>query len=195
MVQRWIGLAAALLATGCAADFEAPQEARLSSAPGASGYVIVGLATQSYKREFGRSTQALVLDLDRPTGSPVSVSRNGCGSFRGFYGSKPCELSKLDRRVLEVPAGDWVPGDVAEQFNNWGTRKTLRDKAPPGTPVHVGPGEVVYIGDFTFASDYDAQEIKLTSHGRDDAAAAQALAAYPGLRAASIVYRDPTRTP
>lgn len=185
-------VAVSFLVTACATSFEAPRDARISTAPDAPGYVVVGLASQTYKREFGRATEGLALGFARAGGTPVTASRYGCGSVRGFYGSKPCDLGKVERQVLAVPAGDWTTAAVVEQFNNWGTRKLLRDQVPSGSPIHVGPGEVVYVGDFTFASDYDAQEIKLVAHGRDDAGAAQALAEYPGLQSAAVVYRDPT---
>ena len=191
MTLRWTTLLISLLVSACATSFEAPPDAQISRAADAPGYIVVGLATQSYKRDLGHVTDGIAMGMARKQGGTVVASRNGCGSMRGFYGSKPCDLTKLDRQVLVVPAGDWLPLSVVEQLNTWGTRKTLKDVLPFRSPVHVGPGDVVYLGDFTYASDYDAQEIKLVQHGRDDAAATQALAAYPGLKAAPVIYRDP----
>lgn len=191
-MRRGTALFMILLASACATKFEASPDAQISTAADAPGYVVVGLATQSYKRDLGHVTDAIGMGLARRQGGTVVAVRDGCGSMRGFYGSKPCDLSKLDRRVLVVPAGDWVPLTVSERLTTWGSRKTLSDTLPFRNPVHVGPGEVVYMGDFTYASDYDAQEIKLVQYGRDDAAASQALTAYHGLKAAPVIYRDPT---
>lgn len=191
-MHRGTALLILLLVSACATKFEAPPDAQISGAADAPGYIVVGLATQSYKRDLGHVTDAIGMGMARRQGGTVVASRDGCGSMRGFYGSKPCDLNKLDRRVLVVPTGDWVPLTVSERLTTWGSRKTLSDTLPFRNTVHVGPGEVIYIGDFTYASDYDAQEIKLVQYGRDDAAASQALAAYPGLKAAPVVYRDPT---
>lgn len=83
---------------------------------------------------------------------------------------------------------------AAATVNVIGGNKTLRDELPPSDPVRVGPGEIVYVGDYVLSVDYDAQEIAVKRHGRDDAAAASALNDYPNLRGAPIVYRVPTRT-
>lgn len=180
--------------TACASPYEARPDATISTAPDAPGYIVVGLATQSYKRELLVITEAITLGLKRKQGGEAIASRDGCGSTRGFYGSRPCKLNELDWQVLVAPPGDWAPLLVAEQEGSF-SRKRLSDTLPLRSPVHVGPGEVVYIGDYTFASDYEAQEIKLVKHGRDDDAARRALANYPGLRAAPIIYRDPTLAP
>ena len=131
------------------------------------------------------------MSMDRRQGGTVVVSRNGCNIF-GFYGSKPCDLTKLERQVLMVTAGDWLPVNVVEQLQTRRSRRTLEGLLPVRGAVHVDPGEIVYLGDFTYASNYDAEEIRLVRHGRDEAAVIQALAAYPGLKGMPIVYRDPT---
>lgn len=195
MAAKWSTLLVLLLVSACANRFEAGPDARISKEPGAPGYLIVGLATQSYRNDFGHTTQAVGIGIARRQGGNVVAARSGCGSMQGFYGSKPCDLTKPDRQVLVVQPGDWLPLSATERLNAWGTRKTLSDMLPFRTPVHVDSGEVVYIGDFTVVSDYEAQSVKLVENGRDDAGAARALAAYPGLRDAPIVYRAPTTAP
>lgn len=52
-----------LLMTACASPYEARPDATISTAPDAPGYIVVGLATQSYKRELLVITEAITLGL------------------------------------------------------------------------------------------------------------------------------------
>lgn len=180
------------LLPGCAARYnEAPQDAVVSAAADAPGFVIVGLADENAGSGLTHAALALALALRREDGTTATMNRNGCGSMSGVYGSKPCDLTKLDWQVLQVPPGLWRPAAVAEATKTILGSKQIRAALPPGPPIKVGPGEVVYIGDYVLAADYDAPAVVVRRHGRDDAAAQRALAAYPGLRNAQIVYRDP----
>ena len=195
MKFRAFGLSALLLLAGCAASSIAPADATLSRSPDAPGYMIVGLAERNSQRDIGAVTQFIRFGFNNGGGKVVSMLRYSCGSIVGFYGSKPCNLAEMDRYVLTVPPGDWRAVGVVENLKIILGQKVLQDDLPPYRPVHVGPGEIVYVGDFTFATNYEAQEIKLVSHAHDDNAARAALAAYPGLFNAPIVYRDPTQKP
>ncbi len=184
-------LLAGLLA-GCAPHYnEAPQSAGISTAADAPGFLIVGLSEENAPSRVFRTSRLLALVLRRDDGMTATMSRNGCGSMTGFYGSKPCDLTKLDWQVLQVQPGLWRPAGVAEMVNTFGGNEKIRAGLPSGPSVTVGPGEVVYIGDYTLAADYDVPTFVVRRHGRDDAAAQRALAGYPGLRDARIIYRDP----
>lgn len=124
-------------------------------------------------------------------GWPAVMNRFGCASFGSLSGKKPCDLAKLDWQVLQVQPGLWRLIEMSEQTAYIGVRKIISARLPLGLPVKVGPGEVVYIGDLVLSADYDAPSVSLRRHGRDDAAAQRALAGYPGLRNAPIVFKDP----
>ena len=189
-----IVLASLIALSACAPSFEADSDAVLSSSPDSSGFLVVGLAEENATFGLGSATDSLAIGFVRAGSVPVVMTRYGCGSMRGFYGSKPCNLTHTEWQVLKVQPGDYKPLTLAELTHVLGGRKLLQDQLQHTTPVHVGPGEVVYIGDFILGADYDAQEIVLRKHERDDAAAASALAKYPGLRNAQVVYRDPIVT-
>ena len=192
MTRRGTVLLVSLFVSACTTSYEAPLSAQISKAADAPGYIVVGLATQSYQRNLEQSISCIEMSMARRQGGTVVASRNGCGNILGFYGSKPCDLTKLERQVLVVTAGDWLPVNVVEQLHIRRSRRTLESLLPFRSAVHVGPGEIVYLGDFTYESNYDTEEIRLVRHGRDEAAVTQALAAYPGLKGTPVVYRDPT---
>ncbi len=178
----------------CGTSSIAPTSARLETGANAGSYLIVGLAETQYKNQVGRVTNSISLALTGPS-STVSVTRFGCGNPIGFYGSAPCELDKIDRQVLSVTAGEWRPGTVLEILKLILADKRLADTFPLYRPITVRPGEIVYLGDFTFTSDFDAQEIRLVSHTRDDDGARVALGRYPAMFAAPIRYADPVQKP
>ncbi len=181
------------LLSGCASRYnEAPQDAVISTAADAPGFLIVGLAEENAGSGLTHAALLLGLALRREDGTTATMNRNGCGSFDGVYGSKPCDLTKLDWQVLQVQPGLWRPAAAAEATKTILGSKLVRAALPPGPLIKVGPGEVVYIGDYVLSADYDAPAVLVRRHERDDAAAQRTLAAYSGLRNAQIVYRDPT---
>lgn len=80
-------------------------------------------------------------------------------------------------QVLQVQPGLWRPAAAAEATKLILGSKLIRATPPPGPPIKVGSGEVVHIGDYTLAADYDAPAVVVRQHGRDDVAAQRALAA------------------
>lgn len=189
-------LLAALLTvslTGCASRFnEAPQDAVISTAAGAPGYVVLGLADENAGSGLTHTTLSLALALRREDGITAVMNRDGCGSMQGFYGSNPCDLTKLGWQVLQVQPGLWRPVVAAEVTSTLLGRNRFRSTLPPGSAIPVGSGEVVYLGDYVLAVDFDGLSVAIRRHERNDAAAQRALAAYPGLRDAQVVFRDPT---
>lgn len=181
-----------LFVSACAANDEAPLHAQISKASDAPGYIVIGLATQSYQHNLEHLIGSIEMVIARRQGGTVIVTRYGCGNVLGYYGSRPCDLTKLERHILMVAPGDWLPINVVEKLHTRRSRQILESSLPFHNSVHVDSGEVVYLGDFIYASDYDMEKVKLIRHVRNDAAAIQALAGYPGLRNASIIYRDPT---
>lgn len=192
MTRRWTALLIILFVSACAANYEAPSNAQVSKTGDAPGYIIIGLATQSYQRNLEPLVGSIEMVIARRQGGTVIATRNGCGNVLGYYGSRPCDLTKLELHILMVAPGDWLPINVVEKLHTRRSRRTLEGLLPFHRSVHVDPGEIVYIGDFIYASDYDVEEVKLVRHVRNDAAAIQALAGYPGLKNAPVIYRDPT---
>ncbi len=184
----------ASLLSGCASRFnEASQDTSISTAADAPGFLIVGLSEENAPSRTFRTTHPLALALRREDGMTATMNRNGCGSMDGLHGSTPCDLAKLDWQVLQVQLGLRRPVVAAEAVNIFAGRQTLGATLPPGPLVRVGPGEVVCIGNYVLAADYDAPAIVVRRHGRDDAAAQRALAAYPGCgtRRSCIVTQRP----
>ena len=183
----------ASLLSGCASQYnEAPQDAAISTAADAPGFLIVGLVEENASSGLTHAALSLALALRSEDGTTATMNRYGCGSMQGVYGSKPCNLTKLDWQVLQVQPGLWRPAAAAEATKTILGSKLVRATLPLGPPIRVGSGEVVYIGDYILSADYDAPAVLVRRHGRDDAAAQRTLAAYSGLRHAQIVYRDST---
>lgn len=181
--------------SACAASSEALPTATATTTPGSSGYVIIGLSEQNAIWKLGEATVSMALGLQREGGGAVVMARAGCGSVEGFWGNRPCDLKNAGWQVLKVDPGEWRPRIIVEKTHVPLAYKTLRDEVPETHYVHVGPGEVVYLGDYVFAVDYDAQQIAMVRHDRNDLAAEQALSTYPGLRTQPIIYRDPMAKP
>lgn len=192
MTRRWTTLLIVLFVSACAKDYEAPLHAQISKASDAPGYIIVGLATQSHQRNLEHLIGSIEMVIARRQGGTVVAARNGCGNVLGYYGSRPCDLTKPERHILMVTPGDWLPVNIVEKLQTRRSRQILEGSLPFHNSVHVDPGEIVYLGDFIYASNYDTEEVKLVRHVRDDAAAIRALAGYPGLKNAPVIYFDPT---
>lgn len=189
-----LALAASLLLAGCSLTDEASKNATLSKAPGSPGFLVVGLADESAQFGLGAATVGISMAFRSEDGKEAVAGRIACGAPLGFMQSRPCDVRKMDWLVVRVQPGEWRPLAVGATMEVIGGNKALRDQLPPGNPVRVGPGEIVYVGDYVLRVDYDAQEIAVR-HGRNDAGAAGALADYPNLRGAPVAYRGaPTRT-
>lgn len=184
-----LSLAAPLLLAACVPAAEAPPNARLSQDADAPGYLIVGFAEQNYRWGLVTSTQSIALTLTSPGREPTLATRKGCGSMAGFVGTRPCDLSTLDRIVLRLTPGTYTLDEVALAFQSTNGPQTLRNHITPPIPIRIAANEIVDAGDFTFASDAEKQEIRLVQHTHGDAQARSALATFPNLRAAPIIYR------
>lgn len=193
MIPRLL-LGALFLLSACAPTFEARQDATRSTRPDAPGFLVVGLADEAAVYGLSRATTDISIGFARVGGGQASMTRSSCAGA-GLYSTKPCDLTKPARQVLQVPAGEWRTGTAVSSLAVIAGQRTLVDQLPPGSPVRVGPGEVVYIGDYILAADYDAQEITVRRHVRDDAGAARTVTEYPGLTDGPIIYRDPIRRP
>ena len=148
------------LLSGYAPGFnEAPQDASNSTAADAPGFLVVGLSEENVPSRVFRTTHSLALAPQREDGTTAAMNRSGCGSMDGFYGSKPCDLAKLECQVLQVQPGLWRPVVAAEAVNIFAGRQTIRATLPPGPPLRIGSGKVVYIGDDVLAADYDAPAV------------------------------------
>ena len=175
---RVAAAAAVLLVAACASDV-APRGAMLSAAPDAPGYMIVGLAEQNHRCEFGTTTRSFALRFKNDGGKSVVAGRQGCGLTTNG--------GEVLRSVLTVPAGRYRPDFAAEVLHVFVTDTTLKDDITNAEPIEVPAGHIVYAGDYILASDFQAQEIKLLRVEHDEAGAAAALAPYPSLFGASFV--------
>jgi hypothetical protein len=192
MRRAVIVLLALLPVAACTGPYgQAPRSVSLATTPDAPGFLVVGFAEQNYRWGLVTSTRSISLTFTSPGHDPVTATRKGCGSFGGFVGTSPCDLSVLSPQVLRLPAGDWSLAGFTLAYT--ATTGDHELHSSPALTVHVGPGEIVDIGDYVFASDGEKQEIKLVSHGRDDAGTRAALAAYPSLRAAPVSYKGDGR--
>ena len=111
----------------------------------------------------------------------------------------PCEPTKMDYRILSVPAGTYVMKSFSVKFKIGNTTNenvtsfvgietgSLGGKyvqgpgkslSRDGYKFSVQPGQIVYIGNLTF--DPAIFPVQLTM-GRDDRAAQEALKSYPGV--------------
>lgn len=192
-----MALVAAL--AGCASidQFGPGRTAIRSASPDAKGYVVIGLADENARKGslFARYLSFSV-SLQQTDGlTEATARRDSCISVAGMRHGETCAgQPEMAWHVLELQPGAWTVASVSEErMEGVPARKTeLSVPFPSGTAFRVGPGEVVYIGDFLFSIDFDAQSVVLKTHTRDDGAAGQALSGYPGLRGA-ITYRDPAK--
>jgi len=186
----------ALTLAACATTsrWEPTPTATLSTAPGAKGYLVVGLAEENAHNELLSSFQSFNLLLDRLDAKQGAMAqRYGCTSLAGMAHDQTCAgQSKMTQQVLELTPGEWsISGVMENLYQGFPARLvTITAPFPKGTHFTVAPGRITYIGDFLFSVDPEAQSIVLKTHTRDDDAAPHALDNYPGLRSA-ITYQDP----
>lgn len=123
-----------------------------------------------------------------------SIERMNFGDF-----VSPCEPTKMDYRIISVPAGTYVMRSFSVKWKNGNsTINTVTSFVGTSTgsmgqtyvpgPGHalsrqgykfsVKPGQIAYIGNLTF--DPQLTPAPLTM-GRDDRAAKEALKSYPGV--------------
>ena len=192
---RRAGFAACIasILSGCAPDTAARRDTALSNAPDANGFLIIGTADENARTEWFFVTKAFQLTLVRSDGRVAKVARQGCNTYKGLFSGQSCASDRqLAWQVVELPAGDWGVASVHETIQRGFPARfdSVDAKLPPGITVHVGPGEIVYAGDFLFSLNPDTLEGHLKTYSRNDAAASHALSAYPNLPAA-FIYREP----
>lgn len=191
---RGVLSAAILTLAACSTTQDISKAVVRGTGPDANGFLIIGTANENSRNEMFFVSQAFGIDLARGDGQVEHVVRNGCNTASGILSGQSCSSDRrIVEHVVELPPGDWQIDGVFESDRHGFPSRTdiVRAKLPPGITIHVGPGEVVYAGDFLFTLDQDKVQGSLKSYSRDDAAAARALAAYPGL-AGGFVYREPT---
>lgn len=197
-MSKWL-LALPLLVqlAGCASGGSgaAKPDASIGAGPDAPGFIIIGYADETAENELFHVYQSLALGLRSAAGQVVNTARYGCRVMLAANLSDSCDTqNRMRQLVLQVPPGTWRLMAAAETVRTGFPvrNQTMTARLPPGVEVPVGPGEIVYMGDFLFRFDNDSSEVLLKSHSRDDAGAARALEPFPGLRGRPIVFRDPT---
>ena len=178
----------AITLTACVPSGEALHNATLSTAPGAPGYLIIGIAEQNYAWTLASWTQSISLTLSSPGQAPVTATRKGCGSITGLVGDKTCNLAQMEHLVLQLPPGTWTAAGVSEAYHLADGDHTLQ-AALPNLPITIRPGEITYAGDFTFASDAVNPSITLLARSHDDAGAQYALTPFTHLRSTTVIFR------
>jgi hypothetical protein len=171
----------------CASGPEALRTASLSQAPGAPGYVVVGMAEQNYRFGLVYSTQSVGLTLTSLGHEPVTAVREACGTLSGFVSTKPCDISNLGAVVLRLPPGTWTVAGATLGYRTLDGDQILHGALPPAS-FQLHPGEVVDLGEYVFASNADNKQMPLARHFQDERLTRTTLAAYPGLQPAPIVY-------
>ena len=202
--------AAILFLAGCSSNAELSRGGRFD--PAAQGLVVVGLRVV---RE--PTIRSLFLDRDlRPVYelTMVRIAPDGrttrdtpsvrlCDTERillnGLFSG--CEPGTMQYKVAAITPGRYVLGQLSFSYSGGGPGARVGAAAfsrsavaragtleeHPERSFEVKPGEVVYIGDYTFAyPKYRARPDSTV--GRDDEAARRALAAYPNLTG-SLIYR------
>lgn len=187
-------LALALCVTACAPALPAGHVA----GP-ANGFLIIGTAERTLATSVFFQTRHFTLTLaqgEAQGGQTVAVTHRGCTSYEGLFAGEPCTREDQPGwQVLELPPGDWrAVGLHLDVRSGFPAQDGTVDVALPGLAIHVAPGEAVYAGDFVFGVDPAARTGSVLAHGRNDDAAARALAAVPA-GARGFTYRDPTGTP
>lgn len=172
-LARVVAIIAVSLLPGCASD-RASRGSTLSSGPDAPGYMIVGLAEQNSRCEFGAATQGIALQFTAENGQRVVAGRSGCGLTSNGR--------DVERVVLRAAAGRYRPDLATETQQVFVTTSLLKGDVRNAEPVEVPAGSIVYAGDYIFRSDFGVgQEIKLVRVDHDTAGAAAALKPYPNL--------------
>lgn len=153
---------------------------------------LVGISAAFYPVDLERSVARAILPL------PVA-RRNTMQCLVGQY-DPDCDLAQMRYVFLEVPAGEYGLFAFAAVWGRsvYETRfsKEMPHISKPDVPIdpaklvrwRVGPGELVYIGDFTF--DAHAFPTRIARLERSDAVASRALAQYPKLNR-EVQYRLP----
>lgn len=205
-----IGLCVVVGMSGCAKTQILPKEAAFdANSASDKAIVIAGLAASRYDTFLGMTAKGSLGDFALSwvktsyggQGLPValtdriSIPRNYCqpllGLPSGLVGSSSpeCDQIHMHHLVVSVSPGDYrlAQFGMVRHLGSLNESYTTRFK---GTPIiiHVGPGEIVYIGDFVF--DAIAFPARLVSYGRDDADAKAALAEYKGVHG-EMVFRAP----
>jgi hypothetical protein len=185
---------AILILSSCSPTLDADKAVVRGTGPESNGFLIIGAANENARTELFFASVAFGVDLVGDDGRVVHVFRRGCMSSSGLFSGQTCSSDRhIAEHVVEVPPGDWQVDSIVEtdQRGVPARMDVVRAKLPRGIKIHVGPGEIVYAGDFLFTLDQDKVEGSLKSYSRDDSAANAALASYPGLTG-GFIYREPT---
>jgi hypothetical protein len=208
------GLALALLLFTAACGSRGSEiDPKTSFTPGQdqSGLVVVGIAAQRYASFLGITHMGSVSSINltwtriengmaperRADRVLMEYRRRACSGdsvLPGIGGNTttsgdPCDMREMARHVLRVPPGDYQLTEIGT-LNSNGTQQTytttrLADSA--ARIAHVGPGEIVYLGDLTYELiGGPARPVRLQ---RNDAAAQRALSALPLVGPGEMVFR------
>ncbi len=180
--------------SACGSNSDARPDAVLKSGPDANGFLVLGAADENARNSVFFVTRNFGVNLVRADGRTFTVLRQGCNTYKGLFSGQSCASDRqLAWQVVELPPGTWQIASIHETVSRGfpARNESIDARLPPGIAVRVGPGEVVYAGDFLFSIDSDTLQGSLKTYSRNDAAAKSALSAYPGL-GGSFTYREPT---
>lgn len=160
----------------------------------ATGLIVVGIAIDRYDTILGMTAYGSVNDLnlawtrvENGVQPAVKVDRAVARLRRGHLGYDQSDLRKMAWQVLQVQPGDYQLTEIQSVSGRAVHTTRVMDSA--GLVTHVGPGEIVYIGDFTF--DALTSPMRIVRYGRNDAEATRVLASYPGIVPGPVAFRRP----
>ena len=127
-----------------------------STGPDATGFLIIGAADENALHRVFFVTKDFTLNLVSGDGKTVSVRRQGCNTYQGLMSGQSCASDRqIAWQVVELPPGDWRVDSISDFIvRGFPARGDVASaKLPAGIVIHVGPGAIVYAGDFLFHLD------------------------------------------
>ena len=150
--------ASAVALSGCGGNpFLVDHNAVSSTAPGAPGYLVVGLA-QSHEQPPVRNVatlEAMTVQFDDEAGKPVPAGRFKCTVIDNI----PCRpLDVMDLQIMQLSPGQYRLSnfinqvDTQNKYSPYKQRRTLQ-AAVASNSFTIRSGEINYVGNFVV--DFD----------------------------------------
>ena len=167
------------------AYFDLPKDWNFGPASAPDSIVIIGAAVT------GPEVEHLIGPLvmpnveirweDKNTSRPMQILATSCRSPTLLHPQHCGERDVVTYRVFQVPPGRYRLASVT-----WyaGLAPQVSDYRSADLAIDINPNETVYIGDYTITPIMPKGQIFDITIAKNEAAAAAALASYPGIRGA-----------